>query len=117
MPRAGQKMTAEQRARCSAAQKARGPQGPQPGRWKPDASYVAKHLRIRTARGHARDYLCDGCCGGRAQEWARRHDRSGDHPEDYVPLCRSCHNEYDHELLAAGARMTHAIRRGELPFQ
>ena len=30
-----------------------------------------------------------------AKEWAQIHDRTGDDPSDYMPLCKRCHMAYD----------------------
>jgi hypothetical protein len=75
----------------------------------------ARHLRVMRKRGKARQYLCDGCCGSAAQDWARLHDRSGLDPFDYVPLCRRCHWHYDEAahrpnvtLMQAGHRQWRA---------
>lgn len=59
-------------------------------------SYFTLHARVKKARGSASGYLCEGCCGGRAREWATLHGRDGlDVYRDYVPLCNKCHQEYD----------------------
>ena len=58
----------------------------------------AMHKRLRRTRGRAAGYLCDGCCGSAAHDWAQVHGTSGhDIWRDYVPLCRSCHIRYDHD--------------------
>lgn len=51
---------------------------------------------MRRLHGSARIYLCEGCCGSRARDWAMIHGRTGLVPMiDRVPLCRPCHIRYD----------------------
>jgi hypothetical protein len=58
--------------------------------------YRTRHSRVTKARGRATQYLCSGCCGSQAREWATVHGRDGlDVFADYVPLCFSCHRWYD----------------------
>ena len=57
-------------------------------------TYNAKHLRVKHKRGRARDHACADC-GGQARHWATIHGRDGSSPEDYRPLCVSCHYRYD----------------------
>lgn len=57
-------------------------------------SYNAKHIRVRKARGLARNQVCESC-PDKAAEWATIKGRDGMNPEDYMPLCRSCHQKYD----------------------
>lgn len=72
---------------------------------KPAVTYSQLHRRVRRTRGNATDYLCAGCCQGRADEWATIHGREGlDIYLDYVPLCRHCHCEYDQENRTAARR-------------
>lgn len=53
--------------------------------------YVNAHQRVRKVRGDP-----DVCveCGGQAVDWA---SITGDHddPQDYQPMCRSCHVSMD----------------------
>jgi len=62
---------------------------------KPVLGYSSLHYRVSAARGKAAGYLCEGGCGRAAGYWATIHGRSGESPDDYVPLCSSCHIEYD----------------------
>ena len=81
-----------------------------------EVGYAAAHKRILKARGQAKEYKCE-FCGGRAEEWAlntkvenRTNFRTGLwgngsgvltptqyslSPNDYIPLCRSCHTRFD----------------------
>ncbi|MGW2010926.1 winged helix-turn-helix domain-containing protein [Streptomyces nigrescens] len=78
---------------------------------KPDdqIGYGAAHSRVHKARGSARMRLCVSCASG-AVDWALKKDaqamrvnQSGPwaglpfspSPDDYQPMCRSCHNSYD----------------------
>lgn len=58
------------------------------------AAYVARHRRVRAARGHASGYPCRHC-GGSATTWAQVHGTDGESPDDYMPLCWPCHATYD----------------------
>ncbi len=57
--------------------------------------YSADHHRVYRERGKARDYKCAQDCGRQAMQWAQTHGTDGKSPEDYRPLCRSCHAKYD----------------------
>lgn len=59
-----------------------------------EQSYYVNHRRVRAERGPAWQQIC-GHCGDQASDWATIHGRSGERPEDYTPLCRSCHHAYD----------------------
>jgi hypothetical protein len=58
-------------------------------------AYRIRHEMVRKVRGRAKSYLCAGCCGKRAEEWATVHGTDGLKPGDYVSLCHGCHFEYD----------------------
>lgn len=60
----------------------------------PDRAYVLRHRRVRIARGPAKDQWCISC-EFRAQEWATKKGTDGRLPEDYQPMCCSCHQKYD----------------------
>ena len=77
-------------------------------------SYEACHMRVRTARGRARDQVCI-TCGGPAAHWA--YDHSDPHelrdrrarpystdPERYRPMCVPCHRAEDLAYLALARR-------------
>jgi hypothetical protein len=81
---------------------------------KPDdvIGYGSAHDRVRKMRGHARTHLCVSCAE-KAADWAlrkdaqtRRVEQSGPsagypfspNPDDYQPMCRSCHNSYDSDV-------------------
>lgn len=75
-----------------------------------DIGYVGAHIRVRNAKGRARDFGCVGC-GKQAQDWAYNHCdpdervvpeglRSAGSPysldvDSYVPMCKSCHKKFD----------------------
>ncbi len=54
-------------------------------------AYRRVHERIVRTHGPASLYLCDGCCGNTAAEWANVHGTN-----TYVTLCVKCHQHYDH---------------------
>jgi hypothetical protein len=62
-------------------------------------SYDYKHDLLDAARGKARAQKCAHCANRgidrRALEWAQLHDKTGDDPADYIPLCKRCHQAYD----------------------
>ncbi len=62
-------------------------------------SYDYKHDLLDAARGKARDQKCAACAAKgivrQAREWSQLHDRTGDDPSDYWPLCKKCHAAYD----------------------
>lgn len=72
-------------------------------------SYMGAHQRIRRTRGAAKEFQCD-FCKNQARDWALiatslntrsgftsrgAYERWSDNPEDYRPLCRKCHKNYD----------------------
>lgn len=57
-------------------------------------SYITKHERVYKAKGKAKEHKCIEC-GRSAQEWAQIHGTTGDHIDDYQPMCCSCHQKYD----------------------
>jgi hypothetical protein len=61
------------------------------------SDYDRRHNRVRRVRGKASAHPCAGACGGANQAvgWATMHDRDGEDPEDYLPLCGRCHHDYD----------------------
>lgn len=66
--------------------------------WKgDDAGYTAFHSRVYTKYGPAKSYGC--CmCGTHSEtktyDWANLTGDYGN-PEDYAPMCRSCHRRFD----------------------
>jgi len=79
--------------------------------------YYTAHTRIRSVRGPASGYTCE--CGAPAEQWAYQHAAehefsgtinrgkreifvrwSGD-PDDYAPMCRSCHGKLDRKQTEA----------------
>jgi NAD-dependent SIR2 family protein deacetylase len=57
-------------------------------------NYSTLHKRLVKARGPAKNQPCSNCSAV-AAEWALVHDKTGQNPNDYVPLCRKCHQKYD----------------------
>ena len=58
------------------------------------SEYHKNHVMVRKARGPAWRQQC-AHCGGNANDWATIHDETGEQPDHYIPLCRSCHIRYD----------------------
>lgn len=68
--------------------------------------YMSAHNRVRRINGKAVEYRCEHC-DMPALEWALDHgmpnlvtesDRFGrysNNPDDYIPLCKPCHNNFD----------------------
>lgn len=96
--------------------------GERNGSWKgTEASYVAKHARVRRRRGKASEHECVRCLEDgkhtQAKDWALVHGETGDDPwADYVALCHSCHMIYDGvkppALSAETYARIHASHRG-----
>lgn len=68
--------------------------GPNSYMWRDNPNYWTRHGRVRRARGPAKSHPCEHC-GGPARDWAVRHGQTGISPDDYMPLCRKCHIQYD----------------------
>jgi hypothetical protein len=80
--------------------------------------HAAIHNRLRRNRGLASAHLCRDC-GNVAGTWALLHERAtrytlvpgrgwrpvSDDLDDYIPLCRSCHNTYDGVILNIGRKV------------
>lgn len=62
-------------------------------------AYDYKHDLIVPVRGKAKDHKCAECANKgvdrQAREWSQLHDKTGDSPWDYRPLCKRCHQAYD----------------------
>lgn len=79
-----------------------------PANWTGNAAtYNAVHLRLRKARGKARDQVCKNC-GAQAEHWSydyseanpKRDPDRGPYSLDlsrYRPLCQPCHRRFDAE--------------------
>lgn len=68
-----------------------------------DATYNAKHLRVKLGRGIAHG-PCSHCGTMKAAfrfEWAQLHGTTGTDPEHYIQLCHPCHEDYDVEKISA----------------
>jgi len=72
-----------------------------------DTEYKRIHNRVRQVRGNPT--ACTECGTGDKLDWALNHDepsdsfrvladgrRVSDDPYDYIPLCRTHHNRFDH---------------------
>jgi hypothetical protein len=60
-----------------------------------DAGYAAKHIRVKNLKGKA-----DSCiwgCDSELYDWACVTGNYDD-PDDYVAMCRLCHNRFDIEV-------------------
>lgn len=69
-------------------------------------AYMSAHNRNRKVNGSASQYHCE-YCDLPAADWALNHEKPGlvtredrfgkysDDPEDYIPLCKSCHRAFD----------------------
>lgn len=53
------------------------------------------HQNLRRREGSACTHACVGC-GGQGYDWAYQHTGPADDPENYAPMCRSCHRKLDH---------------------
>lgn len=63
--------------------------------WKGNnATYSTLHEWIRKKRGKASNYKCEDC-GKQARDWANIYHTYSRNLEEYVPLCRKCHIDYD----------------------
>ena len=63
--------------------------------WKGDeAGYQALHLRVENRRGKASEHICARCAERIADDWANLSGNYVD-PNDYAPMCRTCHRAYD----------------------
>ena len=67
-----------------------------------NAKYLARHVRVRTARGNAKSYLCEGCGEVPAFEWAHTHDTDPFDIHNYTPMCIKCHRRYDDNKTLRG---------------
>ena len=60
--------------------------------------YGRNHARVRAARGAPSQYECILCPDGKkkmAEDWATIQGTSGAVPDEFMPLCRQCHVNYD----------------------
>jgi hypothetical protein len=78
----------------------RGRSGPLSSNWVGDqVGYKARHTRVVRARGAAKTHDCAHCAEAGAvtpaHDWATRHGTIGLNVNDYLPLCRRCHQAYD----------------------
>lgn len=69
-----------------------------------------QHRAVQRKYGVAKNYNCTFCYGRQAAEWAWQHGADPDDPFSYVPLCRLCHTDYDHEIKSALATVHNKSR-------
>jgi hypothetical protein len=82
-------------------------------RWKgDDATYISKHFRVYSARGKPGPCIF-GQGHGRSQ-WANLTGDYGD-PDDYAPMCASCHGRYDKARLSMEPGFVKHARGGKSP--
>lgn len=75
------------------------------GNYKEVVTYKVAHFRVYAEHGKASDWDCAMQCGNTAAEWAYCHDAAVEYqsefgpysidPYDYVPMCVSCHRNFD----------------------
>jgi len=73
--------------------------------YKPVVTYKVAHYRVYAEHGSASNWDCAMQCGRQAGEWAYCHDAETEYQSefgpysidtyDYVPLCISCHRNFD----------------------
>lgn len=56
-------------------------------------AYKNAHLRVARQRNSAVLQQCE--CGKIAEHWAHIHNTDMDDPSNFIPMCYSCHWEYD----------------------
>lgn len=111
--RAGQRFCSR---RCAvlyqhASGQSRQASGPEHYAWKgSDAKYQALHMRVIRARGRADhcEWRDERGCASRKYEWAHLHGTDPGDVQNYVSLCKSCHQWYDGQQGAghANAKLT-----------
>lgn len=75
--------------------------GPDHPHWKGEATgYSAKHAWLRRKMGKAP--WCQNCPSMKTLQWANIDGLYARTIEEYVPLCRVCHEAYDRARLAEG---------------
>jgi hypothetical protein len=67
--------------------------------------YFVNHAMVRKARGPAWRQRC-AHCDAPAADWATMRGATGESPDDYIPLCRSCHSKYDGKVANLSGRRT-----------
>jgi hypothetical protein len=78
--------------------KSRQASGPEHYAWKgSDAGYQALHMRIIRSRGRADhcEWRDKAGCKSRKYEWAHLHGTDPGDVQNYVSLCKTCHQRYD----------------------
>jgi len=66
--------------------------------WKGEkAKPRAKHRWVVKHKGHPSSYKC-AHCDNQAHDWANVNHKYRRKLDDYIPLCRSCHQKYDFKM-------------------
>lgn len=75
-------------------------------------NYTRVHAAVYRLNGNAKNWNCSNNCGNTAYDWAMlntsksikqsKHYKWSENIEDYVPLCRSCHRNYDNKYQKLG---------------
>lgn len=82
-----------------------------------DAEYQRNHKRVRKVRGQARDQGCIRCDKD-GRDWAHRHGTDPSQPDNYDPMCRLCHQDYDRpEWLKEERRLKREKTEAEPAFR
>jgi hypothetical protein len=80
-----------------------------------DAKYLARHVRVRTARGKAAELSCVEC-DGPAFEWSLIHNADPFEIQNYRPMCVRCHRIYDRgdKYKGTSQRIKPSASKGDL---
>ena len=63
------------------------------------------HMLVERRRGKAKEYVCvEGGDHHTAHDWAHMHGTDREDYNNYQPMCRKHHNEYDRFLAVEGER-------------
>jgi len=64
------------------------------------------HNRVMRARGRAGhcEWREEAGCASTTYEWAHLHDTDPGDPQNYIQLCKTCHQRYDKQTGADNAR-------------
>jgi hypothetical protein len=62
--------------------------------------YIRNHRRVHKKYGSASDYQCL-LCFDPARDWAHMHGTDPADPDNYEPMCKTDHNDYDFDIRSA----------------
>lgn len=68
-----------------------------------EAGYGSIHRWVSKHKGKAKDKNCS-FCKKQADDWANLDGYYKRKLDDYIPLCRSCHNKYDNNMRGNGSK-------------